>query len=31
MRQMDRSKSCVSVSDDASLAKALESLAKAAV
>jgi len=29
MRQIDRSKSCVNVSDDGSLAKALESLAKA--
>ncbi len=29
MRQIDRSKSCVNVSDDASLTKALESLAKA--
>ena len=31
MRQIDRSKSCVNVSDDASLAKALESLAKTPV
>jgi [acyl-carrier-protein] S-malonyltransferase len=29
MRQIDRSKSCVNVSDDASLTKSLESLAKA--
>jgi [acyl-carrier-protein] S-malonyltransferase len=28
MRQIDRSKTCVNVSDDATLAKALESLAK---
>ena len=31
MRQIDRSKSCVNVSDDASLAKSLDSLAKAPV
>ncbi len=31
MRQIDRSKNCVNVSDDASLAKTLESLAKAPV
>jgi [acyl-carrier-protein] S-malonyltransferase len=31
MRQIDRSKSCVNVSDDASLTKALESLAKTPV
>ncbi len=29
MRQIDRSKTCLNVSDDASLAKTLESLAKA--
>jgi [acyl-carrier-protein] S-malonyltransferase len=31
MRQIDRSKSCMNVSDDATLAKALESLAQSAV
>jgi [acyl-carrier-protein] S-malonyltransferase len=31
MRQIDRSKSCVNISDEASLAKALESLAKTTV
>jgi [acyl-carrier-protein] S-malonyltransferase len=29
MRQIDRSKTCLNVSDDATLAKALESLAQA--